>query len=252
MPIRHPFLTDPNVQAKSSKNLTVTLICAIALAACGEDSPSSAAAAAPPPPATSSPLPGTGSAGTPSQPATPGVNSSPTIQGSPQAEVLAGQTYDFSPSARDSDGDPLAWFIVNRPAWATFDAATGRLHGRPSAADLGSWPGIQIGASDGTADASLPLFAITVEPGPGGAVVVGWNRPVQNTDSSSLTDLAGYRVYWGTDPHRLESSATIQTVGTTNYRVEPLPSGTWYFVVTAFNDQNIESDPSDPVVAVVN
>jgi hypothetical protein len=237
MPIRHLVQSGANVLSSSWKVLAITLFSA-ALAACGEDS-SSPAAAAPSP--SSGPRPATGL-----------PNASPTIQGTPRAQVEAGQAYDFRPAGTDPDGDILSYFIVNRPSWATFDTATGRLHGTPSTAHQGAWAGIQIGASDGVAQASLPLFAITVGGAPDGAVVVGWSRPAQNTDNSALTDLAGYRVYWGTDPNRLQHSATIRTIAQTNHLVEPLAAGTWYFAVTAFNEQNVESDASPTVVAVVN
>jgi hypothetical protein len=61
--------------------------------------------------------------------------------------------------------------------------------------------------------------------------------PTQNTDGSPLTNLAGYRIYYGTDAAALAYSATIDTTDATSYVVSGLDSGTWYFV-TAFTSRH--------------
>ena len=91
-------------------------------------------------------------------------NRSPTIAGTPAATVAVGQAYSFTPSASDPDGQALTFTITNKPAWATFSTATGRLNGTPGAADAGSFAGIIIAVSDGSASAALPGFSITVVP----------------------------------------------------------------------------------------
>jgi hypothetical protein len=58
-----------------------------------------------------------------------------TISGTPAAQVTIGSEYDFTPTARDPDGDPLTFTIVNQPAWASFDVNTGRLWGTPEEAN---------------------------------------------------------------------------------------------------------------------
>src|SRR5690606_22338269 len=71
--------------------------------------------------------------------------------------------YDFTPSAADAEGDALTFSISNRPAWADFDRATGRLSGTPDANDVGRYRNIVIGVSDGEASAFLFRFTVTVE-----------------------------------------------------------------------------------------
>jgi len=91
------------------------------------------------------------------------VNDPPTITGSPQTTVLQGQPYRFVPIASDVDGDPLTFSIVNKPAWADFDDASGALTGTPGPEHLGTTDSIGITVSDDKdAAASLPPFAITV------------------------------------------------------------------------------------------
>ena len=71
-------------------------------------------------------------------------NKAPTISGTPSVSVNAGSAYAFRPSAADADGDTLTFSIANRPAWATFNAATGRLSGTPTASSVGTYSNIVI------------------------------------------------------------------------------------------------------------
>jgi len=89
-------------------------------------------------------------------------NSAPTISGSPPAAVVAGQSYTFTPSASDPDGDALSFAIVNRPPWASFSASTGRLSGTPTSSSAGEYGQIGITVSDGKIQASLTPFSVTV------------------------------------------------------------------------------------------
>jgi hypothetical protein len=88
-------------------------------------------------------------------------NQPPTISGTPATQVLATATYDFKPTAADADGNSLTFSIVNKPSWATFNAATGELHGTPTSADIGTTSGIVISVSDGISTVSLSAFSVT-------------------------------------------------------------------------------------------
>jgi hypothetical protein len=90
------------------------------------------------------------------------VNTPPTISGTAPTSVTAGKAYSFTPTANDVDGQTLTFAIANKPAWASFNAATGRLSGTPTNAHAGTQSGITISVSDGVASAALPAFSITV------------------------------------------------------------------------------------------
>jgi hypothetical protein len=99
-------------------------------------------------------------------------NRAPTIVGTPGWSVVAGQSYTYTPSASDADGDPLTFSIQNRPAWANFSSSTGRLSGTPTSAQVGTYGNIVISVSDGKASASLAPFAIEVTAPPNRAPTI--------------------------------------------------------------------------------
>lgn len=86
----------------------------------------------------------------------------PTLSGAPPATVASGTAYAFTPTVSNGCGI-LEFAILNLPAWADFDVATGTLSGTPEAADAGTYPGIEITVTDQQyASDSLDAFAIEV------------------------------------------------------------------------------------------
>ncbi len=90
------------------------------------------------------------------------VNQSPVISGTPDLSVDEGQHYVFSPSANDPDGDALSFSIANKPAWASFDSASGTLSGTPDYGMSGSYANIEISVNDGALTSTLPAFTLNV------------------------------------------------------------------------------------------
>lgn len=79
--------------------------------------------------------------------------------------------------------------------------------------------------------------------------VLTWDAPTTNDDSSSLVNLAGYRVYWGTAsatyPNQQDLGAASCAGAAGNivctHTVTELTAGTYYFAVTAYNSGGYES-----------
>lgn len=169
-------------------------------------------------------------------------NAAPKISGTPATSVKAGSTYSFTPTASDANGDKLTFSISNKPVWASFSTATGQLSGTPSGSQAGSYSNIVIKVSDGTASALLPAFGINVtSTTSSGAATVSWTPPTYNTDGSTLTNLAGYRIYYGTSSGALNQTVELKNPGLSSYMIENLPAGTYYFGVKAFNSSGAES-----------
>lgn len=74
-----------------------------------------------------------------------------------------------------------------------------------------------------------------------------WSAPTTNTDGSALTDLAGYRIYYGTSSTALTQTVDVASASSTSYVVQNLASGTWYFSVSALTNTGSESAPSGVV-----
>jgi len=71
--------------------------------------------------------------------------------------------------------------------------------------------------------------------------ILTWVAPTKNLDGTDLTDLAGYKVYYGTSSGNYTTPIDVGNVIT--YGVKTLSAGTtYYFTVTAYNTIGNESD----------
>ncbi|SIR14322.1 T9SS type B sorting domain-containing protein [Maribacter ulvicola] len=120
------------------------------------------------------------------------VNDAPTITGTPAHVINVGEVYGFTPTGNDVDAlDELTYSIVNKPSWASFDTATGKLYGTPEFVDLGDYSGIVISVSDiESASVSLSGFSITVEDNIAPTAPVVTSNALQNTLEPIFTGTA--------------------------------------------------------------
>lgn len=172
------------------------------------------------------------------------LNQAPTIVGAPPAHVLEGQSYEFLPTASDPDGDTLEFSVTRKPAWARFDRASGRLWGTPGAGDVGNFTNIAISVSDGRASAALAAFDVSVNQIAAGTATLSWEPPTENDDGSPLTDLAGYRLYYGRNSDNLTQVVVLNNPGLTRYVIENLTPARWFFEMTSINAEGVESGRS--------
>lgn len=179
---------------------------------------------------------------------TTAANNVPSISGTPSTSVAAGQAYSFQPSATDADGDVLTYSIQNRPSWATFSPTTGRLSGTPADSHAGTYANIVISVTDGKATRSLAAFSVTVtSTATTGSVTLSWSPPTRNTDGTPLTDLTGFRVYYGTAAGNYTEQVQLPSATLTSVVIEDLAPARWYFAVKAYNRDGIESEFSGSV-----
>ncbi|HEY6924883.1 MAG TPA: putative Ig domain-containing protein [Steroidobacteraceae bacterium] len=188
-------------------------------------------------------------------------NNPPRISGSPATAVAAGQAYSFRPAASDPNGLRMVFAIANKPAWANFDTATGALTGTPAVADTGIYPNISITVYDGYGKAVLSAFSVAVKgasqptpptgPRTTGSATLSWQPPTRKTDGSTLTNLAGYHISYGTTPGNLPITINVTNPGVTRYVVGGLDSATtWYFEMTAYDKNGMQSPPT-PIASIV-
>ncbi len=85
-----------------------------------------------------------------------------------------------------------------------------------------------------------------------GTALLSWIPPTENTDNSALTDLACYKIYYGTASNSYTEVVTIDNPGLTSYQIDNLTKGDWYFVITAFSDSDLESSYSNELSKTIN
>ena len=170
-----------------------------------------------------------------------------TTSASAQGSVSVGQTFTLTPNVSGGNGKTLTFSVANAAPWMTFNTSTGMLTGSPTASDVGTYSNVVISVSDGQQSASAAPFTIQVVAAGAatGTADVSWTPPTTNTDGSTLTDLAGYNIYYGTSPNALNQEVQVPTIGVTNYVISGLTSGTWYFAVTAYSSAGTESSLSN-------
>jgi hypothetical protein len=193
---------------------------------------------------------GDGSSNTTAATATSQAGAAPTIDGAAKTTAAVNTAYDFTPNAADPNGDTLSFQIQNKPAWATFSTVTGRLIGTPTLAQVGEYANIVISASDGAHSVSLPAFTITVSDAAPGTVTISWVAPTVNVDGTAA-ELGGFLIAYGTSEDALTQTVRIDNGSISQYVIEDLEPGTYYFGVKAFNASGVESDMSSVISKVV-
>jgi hypothetical protein len=230
------------------------LVCAAVITACGgggsSGSAATGAAASSPTTAPAATSPSPASPASPAPNPSSSQNAAPTIGGTPATGINVAAKYSFAPNAADANGDALTFSIQNKPAWATFDAATGTLSGTPAVSDVSTYANIVISVSDGATSVALPAFSVAVTQIASGNIQLSWTPPTQNTDESSLSNIAGYRIYYGTDPNVLDQLIIVDK-GSTSYVVQNLAPAEWHFAVSAYTTEAFESDLSNVVARTV-
>ena len=173
----------------------------------------------------------------------------PTISGTPRTSDVVGNAYSFQPTATGPSGTTLAFSVQNKPSWANFSIATGLLSGTPSSTQTGTYSNIVLSVSDGVSSSSLAPFSITVTSTSGttGSATINLTPPTQNTDGTTLTDLAGVIVYYGTSPSNLNQKIQVARTTPTSYTITSLASGTWYFGGVAYTTTGLQSAMSSLV-----
>jgi hypothetical protein len=164
-----------------------------------------------------------------------GASTSPSVQ-------LSASPAGVAPGATTT----LNWSSANVTSCTASGAWSGSkaLSGSESTPALNADQTYQLSCS-GSGGNALAMTTVTLR-----SAALSWTAPTQNVDGSALTNLAGYKVYWGTSSRTYSSSASVSGAGTTTFTTDLAP-GTWYFAVSALDSTGAESAKTNEVSKTV-
>jgi len=110
---------------------------------------------------------------------------------------------------------------------------------------------IAFDAANNTTSSNTLLVSTLIDTS--GVATLNSTPPTENIDNSALTDLSGYKIYYGFSSSALTNSITINNIGLASYVIENLTvNKTYYFSITAVNSLNIESALSNIVIKYIS
>jgi hypothetical protein len=108
-------------------------------------------------------------------------------------------------------------------------------------ADTGSGSTTTGGGSTTAPPTSTPVSS--------SAVTLAWDAPTENSNGTPITGLAGYKIHYGTASQAYTQVVAVSNPSLSRYVLDSLPSGTYYFAITAYNSQGMESALSGEITA---
>ena len=175
-----------------------------------------------------------------------------TITSPSSASVM--DTSDPIVSLAGNAGSDMGVFKVS---WANDRGGEGVANGTDSwqtasiALELGE-NRITVTAEDTAGTTASRSIVVNRESGQAGSATLSWVAPTAHTDGSPLSNLAGYTVFYGRMSGIYDYQIDIRNPGILTYVVENLVSGDWYFAMTAYDSQGIESDRSNEVLREIS
>lgn len=158
--------------------------------------------------------------------------------------IATGATQQFTATGTYSDNSTqtltasVTWGSSNTGV-ATVSNASGS-NGLGTAVTTGS---TTISAASGSISGSALLSVVDR------SATLSWDAPTTNTDGTALTDLKGYKLYYGSASGSYGASIDVRNV--TSYTINNLAPGTYYFAVTAYNTAGTESGYSNEAGKVI-
>jgi hypothetical protein len=81
--------------------------------------------------------------------------------------------------------------------------------------------------------------------GTASSITLSWETPVSLVDGKPLADLSGFNIYYGKSPLDYSEMTDVGNVRT--YTLQNMPTGTYYFAITAYDPAGNETDFSSEV-----
>jgi hypothetical protein len=85
-----------------------------------------------------------------------------------------------------------------------------------------------------------------------GSATLSWVAPTVNEDGSALTNLAGYRIFYGQSASNLDRQLNLASASANQQVIGDLSRGTWFFSIRAYTNSGLESADSVIVSKTIN
>ena len=84
-------------------------------------------------------------------------------------------------------------------------------------------------------------------------IQLSWTAPLEREDNQplSLSEIAGYKVYYGTEENTYPHSIDISNGSADGHTIENLSSGIYYLTLTTYDTAGRESKPSEEIKIIV-
>lgn len=137
---------------------------------------------------------------------------------------------------------------VNAPAKVTL---TWNVVGASACTASGGWTGTKAVSGTQTLTAAIegPTSYKLSCSGAAGTATLSWVPPTQNMDGSPLTDLAGYKIRYGTSTNAMTTVIDVTDPLAKERVITGLGAATWYFNIAAYNAAKVEGPASTPPVS---
>jgi hypothetical protein len=104
-----------------------------------------------------------------------------------------------------------------------------------------------VTAKDSFGDSAARTIVVKRETNGTGSMTLSWQPPTTREDGTPLTNLAGYYIYYGRLSGIYDFEIRIDNPGVTTYVVENLNPGMWYFVLSSYDSDGVESEYSNEI-----
>jgi trimeric autotransporter adhesin len=141
----------------------------------------------------------------------------------------------------------LSWTSANVSSCAASGAWSGTkaISGSESVGPISQDSTYSLSCS-GTGGSAVAMTTVSLR-----EAVLSWQAPTKNVDGSTLTNLAGYKIYYGTSSKNYTQTVSVSGASTTTWTLSLAP-GTYYFALSAVDTSGGESAKTNEVSKTVN
>ncbi len=177
------------------------------------------------------------------------VEPAPTPEPTPEPAPAPTLTLSASePVVASGDTVDLSWTSTHADVCSASGGWTGDkpINGTESVGPLSQSTTYGLSCS-GVGGSAVAMISVAINE----SVTLTWMAPTQNVDGTALTDLAGYRIYYGAASGAYTDVLEVTSSSSTSHSLT-LPSGSYYFAMTAVDASGNESAYSNELMKSIN